>query len=120
MPLPCDELTAVSSAHLISTIGGFLGGASLLAFMKPNSVKDGINRIVVSTASGAMLAPVIAVKIFDQNADNDSQIVMGCAFAVGFVAWNILGAIAQFFKARQGQDIVTMAKDAADVTKSGE
>lgn len=120
MPLPCDELTAVSTAKLISAIGGFLGGASLLVFMKPNSVKDGLIRIGVSTAAATMLAPILAVKIFDATADADSQIVMGCAFGVGFVAWNILGAIAQFFQARQGQDIAQLAKDATDITHTGD
>lgn len=120
MPLPCDDLTAVSSAKLISAIGGFLGGASLLVYMKPTSAKEGILRIGVSTAAATMLAPVLAVKIFDATADSDSQIVMGCAFVVGFVAWNILGATAQFFQARQGKDIAQLAKDATDITKSGE
>lgn len=120
MPVPCDEATVVSSVKLISAIGGFLGGASLLVFVKPTSMNDGIVRILVSTAAAVMLAPVAAVKIFDASADSDSQILMGCGFGVGFVAWNVLGAIAQFFAARQGKDIVQMAKDAANINPSGE
>lgn len=116
MPLPCDDLTAVSSVKMLSAIGGFLGGASLLVYMKPTSVKEGTVRIGVSTAAAAMLAPVLAVKVFDASADSDSQIVMGSAFVVGFVAWNILGATAQFFQARQGKDIAQIAKDATNIT----
>lgn len=120
MPLPCDDLTAISSAKLISAIGGFLGGASMMVYMVPSSFKDAAVRLGVSIAAASMLAPVAAAKIFDANADNDSQIVMGCAFVVGFVAWNGLGAVAQFFKNRQGKDIVQLAKDANPINETGE
>ena len=120
MPLPCDEAVVISSAKVISAIGGFLGGASLLVFMKPTSPQDGIRRILVSSVAASMLAPIAAAKIFDMTSDNDSQILMGCAFGVGFVAWNLLGAVAQFFANRQGKDIVEMTKDASEITKTGE
>lgn len=120
MPLSCDTDMLIGSAKVISAIGGFLGGGSLMVFMQPKDIRDGIIRIGVSTASAVMLAPLAAVRIFDVKADADSQVVMGCAFGVGFIAWNVLGGVAQFFQARQGQDIVTLAKDAADSIKSSE
>lgn len=119
MPLPCDEAIMVSSSKMISAIGGFLGGASLLMFMKPTSTVDGVRRIIVASVAATMLAPIAAAKIFDATANNDSQILMGCAFGVGFVAWNILGAVAQYFANRQGKDIVQLAKDVKP-TESGE
>ena len=120
MPLPCDEAIVVSSTKVLSAIGGFLGGVSLLAFMKPTSFADGIRRVIVSIAAAVMLAPIAAAKIFDATADNDSQLLMGSAFLVGFAAWNILGATAQFFASRQGKDIVEIAKDATNINPSGE
>lgn len=117
MPLSCDTDMLIGSAKVISAIGGFLGGGSLMVFMQPKDVKDGVIRVGVSTVSAVLLAPLAAVRIFDAKADTDSQIVMGCAFGVGFIAWNVLGGIAQFFQARQGQDIVTLAKDATNLTK---
>lgn len=120
MPVPCDEAVVMSSAKLISAIGGFLGGVSLLVYVRPNSLQDGFLRVGVSVASAVMLAPVAAAKLFDATADTDSQILMGCGFGVGFVAWNVLGAIAQFFAARQGKDIVALAKDATNINQSGE
>ena len=120
MPLPCDEITVATSAKLLSAIGGFLGGASILVYLHPKTLKDAAVRIGVSVAASTMLAPVAAAKFFEATAENDSQIVMGCAFFVGFVAWNILGAIAQFFENRQGKDIVQIAKDANPINKIGE
>lgn len=116
---PCSDPVVVSSAGFISAIGGFLGGASLLMFIKPTSAGDGLRRIIVSAVAATMLAPVAAAKVFDATADNDSKILMGCAFGVGFVAWNILGAIAMYFSNRQGKDIVQLAKDIKP-TESGE
>lgn len=120
MPVPCDEVIIGSSAKVISAVGGFLGGASLLVYIRPKTLNDGVVRVGVSTAAAVMLAPVVVAKVFDANAEADSQLLMGCAFGIGFVAWNILGAVAQFFAARQGKDIVQLAQDANPLNKSGD
>lgn len=104
--MPCAELTEMSVKILAST-GGFLGGTSMLLYMRPAGAMDAARRIVVSTMSAAMLTVPVADKLFEQTG---SEIVMGTAFGIGFVAWSLLGAVAKFFEARQGQDIVQMAK----------
>lgn len=95
----------------ISAAGGFLGGSSLLVYMKPATFKEGIIRVLVTTACAVMTAPAISLKLLD---NTTPEVVGGIAFGVGFVAWNVLGAIAQFFQARQGQDIAQIVKGTKD------
>ena len=95
----------------VSAAGGFLGGSSLLVYMKPASLKEAVMRVLVTTVAATMTAPAISLKLLD----NDSpEVLGGVAFGIGFIAWNVLGAIAQFFANRQGQDIKQIVKGAQD------
>ena len=95
----------------VSAAGGFLGGSSLLVYMKPSSLKEAIMRVLVTTVAATMTAPAISLKLLD----NDTpEVLGGVAFGIGFIAWNVLGAVAQFFQNRQGQDIKEIVKGATD------
>ena len=95
----------------VSAAGGFLGGSSLLVYMRPTSLIDALMRVAVTTIAATMTAPAIALKLLD----NDTpEVLGGVAFGIGFVAWNVLGAVAQFFANRQGQDIKEIVKGATD------
>lgn len=91
----------------VSAAGGFLGGSSLLVYMKPKSIREAIIRVLVTTVCATMTAPAISLKLLD---NETPEVLGGVAFGVGFIAWNVLGAIAQFFEARQGQDIAQIVK----------
>ena len=92
----------------VSAAGGFLGGSSLLVYMRPSGIKDAILRVAVTTIAATMTAPAISLKLLD----NDTpEVLGGVAFGIGFIAWNVLGAVAQFFENRQGKDIAQIIKD---------
>lgn len=92
----------------VSAAGGFLGGSSLLVYMRPASLKEAVVRVAVTTVAATMTAPAIALKLLD---NETPEVLGGVAFGIGFIAWNVLGAIAQFFANRQGKDIVQIVKD---------
>jgi len=96
---------------VISAIGGFLGGSSLLVYMKPSSFNDALMRVAVTTIAATMTAPAISLKLLDSDAP---EVLGGVAFGIGFIAWNVLGAVAQFFANRQGQDIKQIVKGVKD------
>lgn len=95
----------------ISAAGGFLGGSSLLVYIKPTSLKEALMRVGVTTICAIMTAPAISLKFLDTEAP---EVLGGVAFGIGFIAWNVLGAIAVFFQNRQGQDIKQIIKGAQD------
>ena len=105
MSLP-PEVTAIAE-RLLSFAGGFLGGSSLMAYIRPANLQQAIVRILISTISAMAISPAIAFKLFERV---DADVVMGIAFVVGFIAWNVLGAVAMFFNNRQGQDVIEMIK----------
>ena len=107
--MPCPADITETAVKLLSSTGGFLGGSSMMLYMRPANIGDAARRCVVSVVAAAMLTVPVADKIFDQAG---SEILMGVGFGIGFVAWSLLGAVAKFFENRNGQDIVQMAKAA--------
>ena len=105
--MPCPADLPETAVKVLSSTGGFLGGSSMLLYMRPANIGDAVRRCVVSVVAAAMLTGPVADKLFDQTG---SEILMGVGFGIGFVAWSLLGAVAKFFEVRQGQDIVQMAK----------
>ena len=101
------------SAKAMSAAGGFLGGISLMVYIKPKDLKEATIRAAVSTVAALLVAPAITYKIFEPDPISP-ETIGGIAFGVGFIAWNILGAIAIYFQSRQGQDVVQLYKGAKD------
>jgi hypothetical protein len=81
----------------------------MMLYMRPASVSDAIRRIAVSVVLAIMLAEPAAEKVFTKVV---SQALMGTAFVLGFIAWNLLGAVAKFFETRKDEDIVQMVSAA--------
>lgn len=95
------------STRVLAAVGGFLGGTSMLLYMRPADMTDAIRRMVISVLSAVMLTGLAAKELFSAAGP---EIIMGTAFGIGFIAWSLLGAVAKFFEGRQNQDIVQMMK----------
>ena len=111
--MPCVKDMTEIAVKLISAIGGFLGGTSILVYMPAKDWSDAARRVGVSVIAAAMLSVPIAGKLFD---DVNNENLMGTAFVVGFAAWFMLGSIAKFFENKQGKDILQITKDVKDGT----
>ena len=111
--MPCVRDMTEVAVKLISAIGGFLGGTSILVYMPAKDWGDAARRVGVSVVAAAMLSVPIAGKLFD---DVNNENLMGTAFVVGFAAWFMLGSVAKFFENKQGKDILQITKDVKDGT----
>lgn len=103
--------------HLISAGGGLLGGVSMMVYMRPSGLGDGMRRILVSTVSAGLLAGTVAHKALGSDTP---ELIASSAFLIGFSAWSLLGAIARFFENRKDEDIVELVKSYKDVGKTEE
>lgn len=84
------------------------GGFSLMAFIKPKGIWDAALHGGVSTFAGVVFSgPVL--KYFDV-APNDWEFQMMAGFVIGFGAWFVMSAVANFFKQNEGKDIMTVAQ----------
>jgi hypothetical protein len=98
-----------ASAKVFSGIGGLMGGFSLLAFVKPKGVVDAVLHGGVSTGCAIIFAgPVI--RYFNALPD-DWEFQMMAGFLIGFCAWFLMSAIANFFIKNEGKDILEVAAE---------
>lgn len=104
-----SEPIIYASAKVFSGVGGMTGGFSLMAFIKPKGVWDAAIHGGVSTFAGVVFSgPVL--KYFEV-APNDWEFQMMAGFVIGFCAWFIMSAIANFFIKNEGKDILTVAQE---------
>ena len=96
------------TAKLASMIGGLFGGAAILTFIKPQSVGEAFVRGGVSVGS----AMVFAVPLLDAfHLDNNWENQLMAGFCVGFLAYSMLGMVANFLVKHKNGTIVDAAND---------
>lgn len=108
------DITAMVTGKLASMIGGMLGGAAILTFIRPKTVGEAFLRGALSTGSAIIFGAPILHNL-GMNINWENEIMVG--FFVGFVAYSILGMIANFLQKNQDKTIVDAVKDIKDVTK---
>lgn len=102
------EITTVLSSKIAAMIGGLFGGAAILTFIRPKTVGEAFLRGSLSTGSAMIFAnPILHYMGLDSNWE--TQLMSG--FVVGFLAYSILGMIANFLIKNQNKDIVEAVKD---------
>lgn len=108
------EIGSVLTSKLASMIGGLLGGAAILTFIRPKTIGEAFLRGALSTGSAIIFsAPILHNLGMNMNWEN--EIMVG--FFVGFMAYSILGMIANFLQKNQDKTIVEAVKDIKDITK---
>lgn len=103
-----DPATYIS-AKLASMIGGLFGGFAILTYIKPQSIREAFMRGGCSVGSAMVFGQPILIVLGIPN-NWETQLMSG--FCVGFLAYTILGMIANYIKKHHDKDIVEAVKDA--------
>lgn len=103
-----DPSSGFFTAKLASMIGGLFGGAVILTFIRPTTVGEAFVRGGVSVGS-ALLFSVPILKALDLPTDWDYQAMAG--FFVGFLAYSLLGMVANFLIKHKDSTITEAADD---------
>lgn len=100
---PASYLTA----KVASMIGGLFGGFAILTFIKPKTIGEAFMRGGMSVGSAMVFTQPLLVMV-DISNNWESQLMGG--FVVGFLAYTVLGMIANFMIKNQDKDIVQVVK----------
>ena len=80
-------------AKIAAAIGGFFGAAGILTFIKPKTIGEAFMRGGVSVGAAIIFADPF-IKYFELTQDWEMQLMSGAC--VGFIAYSVLGMIANF------------------------
>lgn len=100
--------TGYLTAKVASMIGGLFGGFAILTFIKPKTIGEAFMRGGISVGSAMVFAQPLLV-MADINSNWETQLMGG--FCVGFLAYTVLGMIANFMIKNQDKDIVQVVKE---------
>lgn len=100
--------TGYLTAKIASMIGGFIGGATILTFIRPKTVGEAFMRGGISVGSSVIFS-IPLLKALEMGTDWEAQSMAG--FCIGFIAYSVLGMIANFLIKNQNKDIVEAIKD---------
>jgi hypothetical protein len=96
------------TAKVASMIGGLFGGAAILTYIRPQTIGEAFLRGGVSVGSATVFASPIIDRLEFKN-DWETQLMMG--FVIGFLAYSILGMVANFLAKNRDKDIVEAVKE---------
>lgn len=102
------------ATKLASAVGGFFGGAAIMTFIKPKTITEAFVRGAISTGSAIIFADPL-LETFSIQSNLNFQLAAGAI--VGFIAYSVLGAVANFFKKNEKDDIVSLVKKAKGIKK---
>lgn len=104
-----SDPSAYLTSKIASAVGGLFGGAGMMSFIKPRSVSEAFTRGGISTGSAIIFAAP-SLKLLGLGGDWEMQLMAGAI--IGFVAYSLLGAVANFFETNKHADIVELLKKA--------
>jgi hypothetical protein len=82
-----DPILAPIMGKILAGAGGFVGGATFMAFYRPKNVWDAAIRSSVSTAT-AIIGSVPLIEYFNLPMSIDNIVLSGAV--IGFCAWSVL------------------------------
>ena len=106
-----DPISGLFTNKIASMLGGLIGGAVILTYIRPKSVGEAFIRGGVSVGSAIIFSSPI-LRQLEMPSNWDSELMIG--FIVGFAAYSVLGMIANFFIKNKDNDIVDAIKEIKD------
>lgn len=100
--------TGFFTSKIASMVGGLFGGAAILTFIKPKNVNEAFTRGGISAGS-AIIFGVPILEAMSMSTTWEFQLMAG--FCVGFVAYSILGMVANFLAKNEKRDVVEVIQE---------
>lgn len=100
--------TGFFTTKIASMIGGLFGGAAILTFIRPTSIGEAFTRGGISAGS-AIIFGVPILEAMALSTTWEFQLMAG--FCVGFVAYSILGMVANFLIKNEKRDVVEVVQE---------
>lgn len=97
-----------------AALGGLIGGASMMSYIRPASIGEAFARGGTSTGAAIIFAgPALHALRLPEGWE--MQLVSG--FVIGFIAYSLLGAVARFLHRHKESDIVEIVQAARGEVK---
>ena len=103
------EIGSYLTQKLTAAVGGLIGGASIMSYIRPHSIGEAFARGGTSTGAAIIFAGPLLVAL-RLPTGWEMQLVSG--FVIGFIAYSVLGAVANFLDRHKERDIVDLVKAA--------
>lgn len=103
-----SDPTGFFTSKIASMIGGLFGGAAILTFIRPKSIHEAFTRGGISAGS-AIIFGVPILEAMGLRSSWEFQLMAG--FCVGFVAYSILGMVANFLAKNEKRDVVEVIQE---------
>lgn len=102
-------MTSYLTDKLTSAVAGLMGGASIMSYIRPKTIGEAFARGGTSTGAAIIFAgPILhALRL---PTGWEMQMVSG--FVIGFTAYSLLGAVANFLDRHKDSDITEMVRAA--------
>lgn len=96
------------TTKLASMIGGLFGGATILTFIRPKTIGEAFTRGGMSAGSAVVFSSPL-LRALDITSDWEWQVMAG--FCIGFIAYSVLGMVANFLIKNENKDIAEAIHD---------
>lgn len=103
------EITSYITHKLTAALGGLIGGASIMSYIRPHSIGEAFARGGTSTGAAIIFAGP-CLQALSLPTGWEMQLVSG--FVIGFTAYSLLGAVANFLDRHKESDITEMVRAA--------